>query len=51
MYQEEDGTTWIIPEPAAWSLIELREEDPDAYLACMCGDLLGKIIELENKII
>ena len=40
-----------IPEHVAWSLTELREEGPDAYLACLGGDLLTRIIELEESIV
>ena len=43
--------TWLIEEHIAWELIFLREKDPDAYLACLGGNLLEKIIELENQII
>ena len=44
-------TRWNIDEHAAWTLLELRDEDPDAYLAC-CGEpLLSKILELETNIV
>ena len=42
---------WIIPEHAAWSLLTLREDDPDAYLACLGEPLLGKVLALERQIV
>ena len=42
---------WEFPEHAAWSLLELREEDPHAYLANMGDPLLSKIQELEQGIV
>lgn len=43
--------TLPIPEHVAWSLIMLREEDPDAYLACLGGDLLDRVLKLESEIV
>jgi len=43
--------TWLIPEYAAWSLLDLRDEDPDAYLSCLGGELLEKILQLEMEIV
>ena len=40
-----------IPEHVAWSLLELRENDPDAYLACLGGDMLEKVLKLEGEIV
>lgn len=40
-----------IPEHFAWSLIELRDNDPDAYLTCLGEPLLTKILELEESIV
>lgn len=40
-----------IPEHVVWSLMDLREENPDAYLACIGGDLLVKITSLEMAIV
>lgn len=40
-----------IPEPIAWTLLDLRDEDPDAHLACLGGDLLTAILELEESIV
>lgn len=42
---------WEFPEHIAWSLLELREEDPDAYLSCLGEPLLSKILELEESIV
>jgi hypothetical protein len=42
---------WVFPEHAAWSLTQLQEDDPDAYLANLGDPLLGKILELEQKIV
>ena len=42
---------WEFEEHVAWSLTELREEDPDAYLSCMGGRLLEKVVELESQIV
>lgn len=42
---------WVIPEAAAWSIPTLREEDPDACFACIGGDLLEKLVDLEEKIV
>jgi hypothetical protein len=46
-----EESTWTFPEHIAWSLLELREEDPDAYLACLGEPLLSKILELEENIV
>ena len=40
-----------IPEHVAWSLLELREEDPGAYLACVGRDLRTRLLELEERIV
>jgi len=42
---------WQLPEHAAWSITMHREEDPDSLYACIGGELLEKLIELENKIV
>jgi hypothetical protein len=42
-------STFIIPEHAAWSLIDLR--DDEAYLTCLADPLLSKILDLENQIV
>jgi hypothetical protein len=42
---------WVFPEHAAWSLKQLEEDDPDAYLANLGDPLLGKILELEQNIV
>ena len=49
--QTKGDLEYNIPEFAAWSLFELREEDPDAYLACLGGDLLNKVLTLESEIV
>jgi hypothetical protein len=51
--RDENGKyiTYHIPEHAAWSLLELRENDPDAYLTCMGGELLDKVLKLEAEIV
>lgn len=55
MYQldEPDGEfdVWEFEEHHAWTLLDLRENDPDAYLACMGGRLLDEILKLEDEII
>ena len=48
---ENDPELWLIPEHAAWSLLDLREDDPDAYLTCLGDPLLSKILKLESEII
>ena len=40
-----------IPEPLAWELLDHREHDPDAHLACLGGDLLAAVLELEERIV
>ncbi len=47
----DDEITYTMPEHVAWSLLELREEDPDAYLACIGRPLLGRILDLEASIV
>jgi hypothetical protein len=42
-------STYIIPEHAAWSLIDMR--DDEAYLTCLGDPLLSKILDLENQIV
>lgn len=42
---------WRIPEHAAWSILQLRDDDPDAYLTCCGGTLLPKLVELEQSIV
>jgi hypothetical protein len=42
---------WEFEEHIAWSLLELRDDDPDAYLSCMGGTLLEKIVALEGQIV
>ena len=49
---DADGfITYQLPEWAAWSISQLREEDPDACFACIGGDLLHRLLELEAAII
>ena len=40
-----------IPEHVAWTLLELRDEDPDAYLACVGSDLRGRLLALEAEVV
>lgn len=42
---------WQIPEHAAWAISQHREEDPDSLFACTGGELLTKLIALENSIV
>jgi hypothetical protein len=57
MYLEENEdepiadreSTYIIPEHAAWSLVDMR--DDEAYLSCLGEPLLSKILDLENQIV
>jgi len=49
--QRDVEYTYRIPEHAAWSLSMLREDDPDAYLTCLGGSLLDKILKLESEIV
>lgn len=44
-------STYIIPEHIAWSLLELRDSDSDAYLSCLGDPLLSKIAKLEGEIV
>ena len=48
---DSEYTTIEVPQRALWSLLELREEDPDAYLTCIGHPLLGKILALEGEIV
>ena len=42
---------WEITESAAWSITELADDDPDAFLAC-CGDpLREKLVDLWQSIV
>lgn len=43
--------TWNIPEPAAWSILTQREEDPDSLYTCCGGELLEKLLKLEEEIV
>lgn len=49
--EPRDEHVWIIPEHAAWAILMLREEDPHALFTCIGGDLLEKLITLENSIV
>lgn len=40
-----------IPEHLVWSLLDMREDDPHSYLACIGGDLLTKLTSLESAIV
>lgn len=40
-----------IPEHLVWSLMDMREDNPEAYLTCIGGDLLVKITTLELAIV
>ena len=42
---------WTMPEHAAWSIGELRENDPCACFACIGGDLLTRLLDLEESIV
>lgn len=42
---------WEMPEHAAWAILDLREDDPDALFACIGGELLEKLIALEMSIV
>jgi len=42
---------WEFSESVAWSLPLLRESDPDAYLSCLGGDLLDKVLKLAESIV
>lgn len=52
-YLRDQQELYGIPEHAAWYLITLREDYPDAYLSCLDprSDLYDKIIKLENQIV
>ena len=41
---------WVIPEHAAWSIIDMSLDD-EAYLTCCGGDLLLKLVDLEGRIV
>ncbi len=43
--------TYEIPEHAVWAISDLRENDPDAFYACLGGELLVKLLNLENSIV
>lgn len=42
---------WQIPEHAAWAILTHRDEDSNSLYTCIGGELLEKLIELEQKII
>ncbi len=43
--------SWEIPEHAAWAISMQREDDPDSLFTCIGGELLEKLINLENSIV
>lgn len=52
--QDEEGDgllTWEIPEHAAWAISMQREDDPHSLFACIGGDMLERLLELENSIV
>lgn len=40
-----------IPEHVAWSIPDHREHDPDSLWACLGGELLGRLLDLEESVI
>ena len=42
---------YLLPEHAAWSIIQFQEDDPCGYLSCCGGRLLGKLVDLEMSIV
>ena len=42
---------WELEEHAAWSITDLLNEDPGAYLACCGSPLYEKITHLTNQIV
>lgn len=46
-----DERNWEIPEHAAWAITLQREEDPHSLYTCIAGELLEKLLTLENSIV
>ena len=48
-----DRTPYTVPVPehVAWSISDHREHDPDSLWACLGGDLLDRLVELEERIV
>lgn len=42
---------WEIPEPAAWSILDAREDDPHGLFANTSDPLLEKLLKLESEIV
>lgn len=42
---------WTLSEGDAWAIPILREEDPEACFACLGGDLLTRLLALEESIV
>lgn len=53
--QEDVGSNtqrmWEIPESAAWSISSMLEDDPDAFLSSIGGELHDKVMKLVEKIV
>ena len=49
----DDNTerTFVLPEHAAWSITVQRENDPDSLFSCIGGNLLTKLLKLEQSIV
>lgn len=42
---------WELGEPAAREILSLSEDDSEAYLTCLGGSLLSKLLKLEGEIV
>ena len=43
--------TVTVPEHVAWSITDHREHDPDSLWACIGGDLLERLLDLEEAVV
>ena len=43
--------TWVIPEPAAWAISDLANDNPHALFSSIGSPLVDKLIELWQSIV
>lgn len=43
--------TYNIPEHVAWEITKQRQDDPHSLYTCIGGELLEKLVKLENSIV
>ena len=42
---------WEMEESAAWPILQMQEDDPDALFNCTAQPLLGKLRKLQEEIV